>query len=131
MAAVKAVYSMVVSNQDYLITKNNIISLYEEDFKGFEFDRDFFSNLLEAVYNNKENLEKIIENNLSDKWSLNRISPVLLSILLVAVAEITIFKSNSYSAIINEYLNITHCFFDQEDVGFVNGILDKIKSNGI
>ena len=50
----------------------------------------------------------------------------MLSILRTAVFEMMNHGNTHLKIIINEYVGITRSFFDEKDVGFVNGILDKI-----
>jgi N utilization substance protein B len=54
------------------------------------------------------------------------VEPLLKSILFCGIFEILGHQDIDKSLIINDYLNITHSFYDQGQVSFVNGILDSV-----
>ncbi|PCJ99837.1 MAG: hypothetical protein COA45_03205 [Zetaproteobacteria bacterium] len=56
------------------------------------------------------------------------LEPLLKSILLCGVCELLEHQDIDAPIIINDYLNVTHFFYEQQQVNFVNGILAKIAS---
>ncbi len=53
---------------------------------------------------------------------------LLKSILLCGVSEILSHQDIDTAIIIDDYLNVTHAFYEKQQVSFVNGVLDKIAS---
>ncbi len=56
------------------------------------------------------------------------LEPLLKSILLCGVCELLEHQDIDAPLIINDYLNVTHAFYEQQQVNFVNGVLGKIAS---
>ncbi len=57
------------------------------------------------------------------------IEPLLKSILLCGVTELLSHQDIDAPIIIDDYLNVTHAFYEKQQVSFVNGILDKVASS--
>lgn len=56
------------------------------------------------------------------------LEPLLKSILLCGVCELLEHQDIDAPLIINDYLNVTHAFYEQQQVNFVNGVLGKVSS---
>ncbi len=54
------------------------------------------------------------------------IEPLLKSILLCGTSELLCHQDIDKALIIDDYLNVTHAFYEKQQVSFVNGVLDKI-----
>lgn len=52
--------------------------------------------------------------------------PLLKSILICSIGEIMLHTEIDAPLIINDYLNITHAFYEKGQVSLVNGVLDKV-----
>lgn len=89
------------------------------------FDTTFFTKLVEGAWNHHERSDEMIRGALKLGWALERIEPVTRAILRASLYELIETKTPS-AVIINEYLNITHVFFDDTEVSFVNGLLNTI-----
>ncbi len=137
MAAVKALYANGVNqaavanvepaDPDEVVL--DIISCYEDNEEGLgdiKIDKKFLAKLVRGVLENSDVLDKSISTHLNEKWRLERINPVLKAILQAGVYEIMEFERVPLKVIITEYVYISRSFFDEKEVGFVNGILDKI-----
>lgn len=97
---------------------------YEGDIK--EIDLTYVKQVLIGVNNNKEAIDKVIQENLHN-WKIERISKVNLSILRIATYELLYDKEVPRGVAINEALEITRRYSDEKSVSFINGVLDKIK----
>jgi len=84
--------------------------------------------VLIGVNNNKEAIDKVIQENLHN-WKIERISKVNLSILRIATYELLYDKEVPRGVAINEALEITRRYSDEKSVSFINGVLDKIKQD--
>lgn len=58
--------------------------------------------------------------------SEKEVEPLLKGILQCGVCEILEHQDIDSPIIIDDYLNITHSFYDQGQVSLVNGVLDKV-----
>jgi len=109
-------------------TIEEVVETFEENYEGNikDIDLTYVKQALIGVENNKEAIDKIIETNLHN-WKIDRISKVNLSILRLATYELLYDEEVPRSVAINEALEITRRYSDEKSVGFINGVLDKIK----
>jgi N utilization substance protein B len=85
----------------------------------------FFTKLVEGTWKTHEKSDEMIRATLKPGWTLERIEPVTRAILRAALYEV--LESQTPAAVImDEYLTITHRFFDEKEVAFVNGVLNAI-----
>ncbi|WGH24889.1 MAG: hypothetical protein NHF88_00475 [Candidatus Shikimatogenerans bostrichidophilus] len=107
----------------YLKYKNKIKFKF---FKNNNFK--FFIFLYKVIKNKKKIILKIIKK-YTISWTINRINPLNLIILLMAISEFYIIrkKNKKYIKIlIYEYINISNIYTSFKSKFFINGILDKI-----
>ncbi len=135
MAAVKAIYAAEINstpeeNLNPWTIALDILSSYDQNDSDHHFsvrpDEKFLTKLIAGVFENLEGIDIIIERNLGDTWSKERIGSVMLALLRAAVYELSGFPRIPFKVIINEYLNVAKGFFSEKEIGFVNGILNKI-----
>ena len=117
-------FGMTLSKDTIEVTIENFVDNYEGDIK--EIDLTYVKQALIGIENNKEEIDKVIEENLHN-WKLDRISKVNLSILRLSTYEVLYDKEIPRSVAINEALEITRRYSEEKSVGFINGVLDKIK----
>lgn len=129
--AVKIVYLMDVNN-DYNV---DVIDSYLEHFQNEDFENYIFKEenidkdyLVKTVKDVVENLDAINEkiNDNSKGWRLNRIAKVDLAILRVAIAEILYDKTIPESVSINEAVEISKTYSNEDSHKFINGILGTV-----
>lgn len=134
IAAIEALYSIEISKWEKTTEEAlKDITLYYKNYgkktNNVDFNQKFLKTLLYKTLDNKEEIDQIIINNLSENWNYNRIGFVSRCILRIAVFEIKYTPQTPLKVIIDEYTNIAATFFDEKDIGFINGILDKIANN--
>lgn len=88
--------------------------------------KNFLYNLVQGVLAHQNNLDLVISKHLMDNWKLERLGLVTQSILRAATFELAEYKDTPLKVIINEYINVAHCFCDEKETSFINGILDHI-----
>jgi len=86
---------------------------------------DYIYTVYQGVKENKEEITALIETNLKEKWTMNRISKIDLSILEVAIFEL-IYSKIPYKVAINEAVELAKRYGDDSSKSFVNGILASI-----
>jgi N utilization substance protein B len=91
-----------------------------------EMDVEFFRQLIEITEENLSVLDKIIAENLSNKWRMDRLDNVIKSILRLGTAELLFFKNIPANVVFNEYIEISKSFFEKNEVAFINGLLNSI-----
>ncbi len=98
-----------VQNND--ITEEEVIS-YLKDIK-------------EGIKANEKEINSLIENNLKENWSLNRISKINLSLIKLAIYEM-LYKDLPYKVAINEVVELAKKYADESAPVFINGILASV-----
>lgn len=61
----------------------------------------------------------------STNWKIERISRVNFSILLSAIHELTYIPQTPHKVVINEAIELSKKYGDQDSKDFINGLLDK------
>jgi len=118
-------FGMTLSKDTIEEAIENFVENYEGNIK--EIDLTYVKQALIGIENNKEAIDKVIEENLHN-WKLDRISKVNLSILRLSTYELLYDNEIPTNVAINEALEITWRYSDEKSVGFINGVLDKVKS---
>jgi N utilization substance protein B len=98
--------------------------------KDAEPDRGFFRKLLVGAVEKQPEINEIIKASLNEKWTAERMSPLLLAIIAAAIYEMKWGGSLNPSIIVSEYVTMTGRFFEEAEIGFVNGVLDGLGKAG-
>ena len=98
-----------IANND--ITENNV--------------KDYIYDVINGIYENEDKIIPIIEKNLKDEWTIDRVSKTNLSILKLATFEI-IYSKLPYKVVINEAIELAKRYGYDNSYCFVNGILANI-----
>ncbi len=85
-----------------------------------------FSELIKFTIPNLEELDQIIATHLATEWEINDLQPLLLAVLRVAASELKFFPETPQKVIVNEFTDIASDMLTDNEIGFVNSILDKI-----
>ena len=128
LAAVQALYQMDMTGVDAsdVITEFGTARLQENEEPFIEFDADYFRDLLTGIIRQQKQIDPPIHDALRDDWPLSRLDSTLRAILRAGVYELMYRKDVPFKAIINEYMEIAHAFFDGGEPAMVNGVLDHL-----
>ena len=88
---------------------------------------DFAISILDYLINNKDYIDGLIKPHLRN-WTIARIPKVLLAIIRISCVQMVYFEDLSDNIIINEAVELSKKFGDDEDYSFVNGVLGHISS---
>ncbi len=111
----------------YEMNSENINSLKKDIFGEIEdeTDKKFGEDLITRVILNKENLDKKIQERVSN-WEMNRIALIDKILLRMAICELLFFPDIPPKVSINEAIEIAKEFSTAGSGKFINGILDAI-----
>lgn len=135
MAAVQALYQMDVAGTDVSEVIDEFVSLrFRDAVAGDEAsendleaaDAVFFADILKGVVRRQRDVDPLIDQQLATGWRLVRVDSILRAILRAAVFELLERPDVPARVIINEYLNVAHAYFSEDEPRVVNGVLDKI-----
>ncbi|MDD5246521.1 MAG: transcription antitermination factor NusB [Candidatus Omnitrophica bacterium] len=124
--ALQILYQMDICRQDHQAAIDNFwqMRLKEETEKEI---MDFSSQLVQGVAENLEKIDKKISE-YATNWRLERMAYVDRNILRLGSYELLFREDIPPKVSINEAVELAKKFSSQEASKFVNGILDKIKS---
>ena len=98
-----------------------------EDGRVPQADVPLFSRIVRGAAKDSETIDTAIAAHLSDKWTIERLDPVLRALLRAAAAELWAGAADTPArVVINEYMDVAHGFFDGEEPRFANGVLDSL-----
>ena len=118
----KVLYSMEIMHEydneqvDLFIQNNEI-----EDERIIKYIR----NTVKGVLENKKEITKQIDENLKEKWDIDRISKIDLVLLQIAIYEIK-YRKLPYKIAINEAVELAKMYGEENSKSFVNGMLATI-----
>ena len=85
----------------------------------------FLKELVKFTDQDMEAIDALIEENLADGWQMQDLSVLLLSLLKVAICELKFYPETPKKVIISEYTDIANSLLDDNEIGFVNSILEN------
>lgn len=90
-----------------------------------ENNKLYMEEVIRKFFDNRETVDSIISEHLID-WTIDRMSRVDVAILRVAVIELKFMEGIPVSVAVNEAVDLSKKYGDEESAGFVNGVLGKI-----
>ncbi len=97
-----------------------------EDARYADAEVDFFDDVVAGVDKREEELDSLIAARLADGWTLARLDKTMVQILRAGTYELVARPDVPTAAVIDEYLDVAHAFFEPREVKFVNGLLDAL-----
>jgi N utilization substance protein B len=73
-----------------------------------------------------QEIDGVIVARLAEGWKLERLDRAMRAILRAGTYELLARPDVTVGTVIDEYLDVAHAFFDEKEVKFVNGLLDKV-----
>ena len=117
--AFKLIYSLEIQKT---IEQEQLELFIEENQLEKEEEKTYIETTYQGIIQNKEEIENLIQDNLKEKWSIDRISKINLAILKIAIYEM-IYSKLPYKVVINEAVEIAKRYGDDSSKSYVNGIL--------
>ncbi len=130
LAAVQALYQMELVGVD--------AETVAEEFTVFRFgqepellalgdpDEEFFSSIVRGVPHHQTEIDDAIAKSLASGWRLSRVDSILRAILRAGAFELIGRPDVPAKVVIDEYIELAHAFFLDEETSFVNAVLDKL-----
>jgi N utilization substance protein B len=130
LAAVQAMYQMELTGGEAEDVAREFIEHRfgrEEDMAEAGFpDKEFFEAILRGVPRHQEVIDAAITQCLAANWKLTRVDSILRAILRTATYELVDRKDVPARVVIDEYVEISHAFFQGDEPNFINAALDRI-----
>lgn len=130
LAAVQALYQMDVGGASL----KEVVEEFETFRLGMELDgvryreadAKFFQDLVAGVVSEQRALDPKIHMALVAGWPLTRLDVTLRAILRSAAWELLSCPKVPARVVINEYVDVAKAFFDADEPGMVNAVLDNL-----
>lgn len=120
--AFKLIYSLEIQEEKELQEQ---IDLYIEDNEiEEEKAQEYIKDVILGISENEEEITSVIKSILTEKWTIDRISKINLSILKLAIYEIK-YKEIPFKVEINEAVELAKKYGDETSGRFINGALAK------
>ncbi|GEO17050.1 transcription antitermination factor NusB [Microvirga aerophila] len=130
LAAVQALYQMDISGKSVIDALAEFEAFWiGREVEGIEFkpsDTNFFRSILSGVVENQREIDVKIDRALAAGWPLARIEAVLRAILRAGTFELMYRKDVPARVVITEYVDVTQSFYDEDEPGLVNAVLDNL-----
>jgi N utilization substance protein B len=89
-------------------------------------DKQFFTDILKGVLRRQREIDPLVDDQLATGWRLVRVDSILRAALRAGVYELLDRRDVPARVVINEYINVAHAFFSEDEPRVVNGVLDKV-----
>ena len=91
-----------------------------------QIDEDLFRDLVFGVSKEAAAIRGELETVLKAPWTYERLEAVMAVIVEAGAYELKFRPDIPHAVIINEYVDVTHAFYEGNEPAFVNGILDEL-----
>lgn len=131
LAAVQALYEMDLAGseadpvlQEFL--EKRWTNSDGDDAPLAEPDVKLLTTIVQGVSARRDELDRILEKALTKAWPPERLETLLRAILRAGVYELSTLNDVPARVVITEYVDVAHAFFDGNERGLVNGVLDRL-----
>lgn len=130
LAAVQALYQMDVAGSGI----HDILAEFESHWIGREIEGDqykpaditLFRDILAGVLSHQLSLDQMVNEALQSGWPLARVESILRAIFRAGAYELRQRADIPARVVIKEYTDIGGAFFERDEVGMVNAVLDGL-----
>jgi N utilization substance protein B len=130
LAAVQALYQMDLAQTEVgevlaqFSTRTAGKNFDEGNIEGAEFA--FLKNIVEGVVREQRTIDAKISQSLAADWPLERLELILRAILRAGAYELMFRNDVPGRTVISEYVDVGRAFYEGDQPGFVNAVLDKL-----
>jgi N utilization substance protein B len=130
LAALQALYQLEITAglpQD--VIEEFIAHRFNHDAEtglGIEHDEAFFADLVHGVLKHQIEIDRSLARSLAAGWTLTRIDSILRALLRAASYELVARRDVPVKVVLDEYVDLARDFFDGDEPGFVNAVLDRL-----
>lgn len=130
LSAVQALYEMEIGGKGVI----EAMAEFEAHWIGREVDgidlpeaeEGFFRDVLGGVVREQITVDRRVDAALADGWPLKRIETLIRAVLRAGTYELMFRKDVPPKAVISEYVAVTRAFYEGEEPGLVNAVLDRL-----
>jgi transcription antitermination protein NusB len=130
LGAVQALYQMDIAGTDFseVLTQfgdGRIGEIFEDGECG-EADFAFLKDIVEGVVREQREIDRQVDGHLAAGWTLGRLDSTLRALLRAGAYELMFRADVPARVTISEYIDVARAFFEGDEPGVVNGVLDAL-----
>ena len=130
LGAVQALYQMDIVGKGL----PDVLAEFESHWLGRTIEGDtynpahaeLFREIVTGVLRDQFAVDRAVDEALSDGWPLKRVEALLRAVLRAGYWEILNRPKTPAKVLIKEYIDVAAAFFDAEECGMVNAVLDTL-----
>jgi len=130
LGAVQALYQMDLAGTDV----GEVLAQFSSRAAGDAFDEGqcgpadfpFLKEVVDGVVREQRTIDPAVNRILDKSWPLARLDATLRAILRAAAYEIMFMENVPARVAINEYIDVAHAFFDDQEPKLLNGVLNTL-----
>lgn len=128
LAALQALYQLEMTGN----APDEVIQEFIEHRFGQEsetpatHDEAFFADIVHGVLRHQVEIDRSIARSLASGWTLARVDSILRALLRAATYELVARRDIPAKVVIDEYVELARDFFESDEPGFVNAVLDRL-----
>ena len=130
LGAVQALYQMDIAGSDVGETLAQFSARATgDDFDGGqcgEADYKFLKEIVDGTVREQSAIDPIVDALLDKGWPMHRLDATVRAILRAAAYELMFMEKVPARVAISEYVDVASAFFEGEEPGFINGVLDRL-----
>ena len=130
IGAVQALYQMDMVGTDLDdIVVEFVNHRFGQEIEGETFpeaDEAHFEEVIRGVVREQRDIDVTINGALAKGWTLARIDATMRAVLRAGVYELRRCKDIPVKVVINEYVDVANAFFEGDEPGVVNAVLDRL-----
>lgn len=97
-----------------------------EDDQYTDAEVEFFDDVVSGYIAREDEIDALVASKLAEGWTLKRLDKTMVQILRCGAYELLARADVPKAAVISEYVDVAHAFFDEREAKFVNGVLDSV-----
>lgn len=130
LGAVQALYQMDLTGAG----ASDVFAEFEAHWLGKEVEGEsykpaeaaFFRAIVGGVLEHQRALDQMVDKTLADGWPLRRVEAILRAVLRAGAFELAHRQDIPAKVVISEYADVASAFFDRDEVGLANAVLDTV-----
>ncbi len=130
IGAVQALYQMDMVGTDLDdVVEEFVHHRFGQEIEGETFpeaDEAHFEDVIRGVVREQRDIDVSINDALAKGWTLARIDATMRAVLRAGVYELRRCKDIPIKVVINEYVDVANAFFEGDEPGVVNAVLDRL-----
>ncbi|MGH6719308.1 MAG: transcription antitermination factor NusB [Alphaproteobacteria bacterium] len=130
LAAIQALYQIDMGaaslDQALAAATRNGAGAELDDGRRLDADPFVLTEIVQGVVERTGAVDAMITAALSPKWRLERLEHVLRALLRAGAFELLARPKVPARAVLNEYVDLAHAFYDKAEAGLVNAVLDRL-----